>query len=408
MAEYIPDNQVAANTATPASGSTSVAVDSVTKRLRTKDDAAAIVDYIGISEAEQGASRLQNKDLDAATTKIVDGTDTTKKIGWQASGASTTTTLTIAEAQTTSQTLNVPNLTASSIIITDTLAQTVTGAKTMSGANIITHSNAGLLVQNPAATFTVQVTPSAEVASRVLTIPLLGAADTIDTLGLAQSITGVKTMTNMTTLAGTATVPSMTITPAGTVMTTPTAGVVEADAAAFYKTIDTTEGRCLDDRYRFFKLAANGSGITTIADFFGTNDGIGFVTNAVLEIEWHCYFTVSVAATGNMTWTIVNTQTTTNMVANWMGSAIAGIGATGTISGAGVITQTAASVALPATGTLAIASHYYVVRAFIEAATAGNVRLRATMNVGGTATPLRDSYFKVRRMPALNAGTFVA
>lgn len=345
MAEYIPDTQVAANTATPASGSASVAVDSVTKRLRTKDDAAAIVDYIGISEAEQGASRLQNKDLDAATTKIVDGTDTTKKIALQASGASTSTILTLAEAQTTSQTLNVPNITGSSIIITDTLAQ---------------------------------------------------------------SITGVKTLTNPTTAIGTSGVPSMTITPAGTVLASPVAGAVEADAAAFYMTIDTTEGRCLNDRSRFFKLAANGAGITTIADFFGANDGIGFVTNAVLEIEWHCYFTVSVAATGNMTFTIVNTQTVTNMVANWMGSVITGIGATGAISGAGVITQTAASVALPATGTLSIASHYYVVRALIEAATAGNVRLRATMNVGGTATPLRDSYFKVRRMPALNAGTFVA
>src|SRR5712664_1882762 len=110
MAEYIPDNQIAASTATPSSGTTSVAVDSVTKRLRTKDDAAAVIDYIRLTDTETGANRIQNKDLDAATTKIVDGTDTTKKIGWQASGASTSTTLTIVEAQTTSQSLNVPNI----------------------------------------------------------------------------------------------------------------------------------------------------------------------------------------------------------------------------------------------------------------------------------------------------------
>ena len=45
MAEYLPDVQVAANTATPAPNSASVVVDSVTKKLRTKDDAGAIVDY---------------------------------------------------------------------------------------------------------------------------------------------------------------------------------------------------------------------------------------------------------------------------------------------------------------------------------------------------------------------------
>lgn len=275
---------------------------------------------------------------------FADNTDATKKLVFTESGASTGTILTIAEAQSTSQTLNIPNIAASSIIITDTLAQ---------------------------------------------------------------NITGVKTMTNMTTLAGTTGVPSMTLTPAGTLMTTPTAGVIEADAASFYNTIDTTEGRRVDDSWRFFKLAANGSAITTIADFFGTNDGAGFVTNAVLEIEWHCYFTTSATA-ATATWTIVNTQTVTNMVANWMGNVITGMGATGAISGAGVITQTAASVALPVTGTLSNASHYYVIRALIETATAGNVRLRLTMGASGSALPLRGSYFKVRRLPAGNAGTFVA
>lgn len=43
--EFIVDNQLAANTAIPGAGSTSIAVDSVKKRLRTKDDAGAIVDY---------------------------------------------------------------------------------------------------------------------------------------------------------------------------------------------------------------------------------------------------------------------------------------------------------------------------------------------------------------------------
>lgn len=273
MAELIPDNQVAANTLTPGAGATSIAVDSVTKRLRTKDDAAVISDYVDLTTA--------------------------------------------------------------------------------------------------------------------------------------QALTGVKTLTNPTTAAGTTGVPSMTLT-AGTNMTTPTAGTVEFDGAAFYRTSDTTNGRALDDRSHLFRLAANGTGITTIADFFGATDGIPTVLNGVYEIEWHCYCAVSVAATGNITWTIVNTQTVTNMVADWTGTAIAGMATQAGVLGAGVVTQTAASVALPATGTLAIANFVFVVRALIEASTAGNVRLRATMNVGGTLTPLRGSFVRVKRLSAGNAGVFVA
>lgn len=346
MAEYLPDNQVAANTTTPASGVTSVAVDSVTKKLRTKDDAAAVVDYIGLTDTEQGASRVQNKDLDAATTKIVDGTDTTKKIGFQASGATTGTTLTLIEAQTTSQSLNVPNIAGSSILITDTLAQ---------------------------------------------------------------NITGVKTMTNPTAAAGTTSVPSMTLTTAGTLMTTPTAGVVEVDSAAYYNTMDTTEGRRVSDSWRFFKLAANGTPFTAITDFFGTNSAAGFVTNAVLEIEWHCYFAIATLSTQVVTWTITNTQTTTNMVANWAAQNAIANGATqGVLTGATLVTQTGAAVALPNTGVMVIGNHYHIVRALIETATAGNVRLRCNTASTATVGPLRGSWFRVRRLPALNAGTFVA
>jgi len=52
MAEYIPDNQLAANTTTPSSGSTSVVVDSVTKKLRTKDDMGLILDYVSTTDLE--------------------------------------------------------------------------------------------------------------------------------------------------------------------------------------------------------------------------------------------------------------------------------------------------------------------------------------------------------------------
>lgn len=271
-----------------------------------------------------------------------DPTDTTKKIVQSSSGATTGTILTIAEAQSTSQTLNVPNIAGSSILITDTLAQT---------------------------------------------------------------ITGVKTMTNPTTAAGTNTVPSFTVTPGGTLMTSPTAGVQEADSAAFYNTLDTTNGRRYNDSWHLFRLTANGSAISTIADFFGTNDGIPTVLNGVYEIEWHCYFTV--ATGGTSTWTIVSTQTLTNMVADWLATPIAGFATQGASTSAGVKGITAASTALPVSGSLSAADHYHKIHAVVECATAGNIRLRQTMSAG-TSTPLRDSFFRVRRLPAGNAGTFVA
>jgi hypothetical protein len=218
----------------------------------------------------------------------------------------------------------------------------------------------------------------------------------------------VETLTNKSMGACTLTVPNFTVVTGGTLMTTPTAGVQEADSAAFYNTLDITNGRRFNDNWNYFRLTGSGSGITTIADFFGANSAIPTVLNGVYEIEWHCYWVHTTTGTGTITWTIVNTQTVTQMVAEYVQCPVAGIGTVGAMQTAGVIAQTAASVALPASGAnTAIANHYAKIHAVIEAATAGNVRLRMTASAG-TATPSRDSFFRVRRLPSGNAGTFVA
>lgn len=67
----------------------------------------------------------------------------------------------------------------------------VLGAKTYVGAQTIPSSN--LIIQNPALTFGYTIIGSAIVANRNLTIPLLTGNDTFEVLGLAQTITGVKT-----------------------------------------------------------------------------------------------------------------------------------------------------------------------------------------------------------------------
>lgn len=211
----------------------------------------------------------------------------------------------------------------------------------------------------------------------------------------------------ITLIAGTTALAPLTM-PAGSLLTVAAAGALENDGAAMYSTVDVTNGRRYNDNWSLFRLAANGGAANPITDFFGATSAIPTVLNGVYEIEWHCFFAIA-ALGGTVTWTITNTQTVTNMVASYVGNVIGGLAAVGTPQMAGVVTQTAAVVALPVTGTLTITTnHYYVVKALIEAGTAGNVRLRFTCGATTTLQPLRDSYFKVRRLPAGNAGTFVA
>jgi hypothetical protein len=261
-------------------------------------------------------------------------------------------------------------------------------------------------VSTTAGTWMFDYSPTIAASGDSLTVPPSGGTAVV--LTGTQAIPGVKTMTNPTTLAGTTGVPSMTIT-AGTLMTSPTAGVVEADSTANYATINTTNGRTYDDAYNFFKLAANGSAQNLIQDFFGTNDGIPMVGTAVYEIEWHCFFAIAALA-GTVTWTLTNTGTLTNMVASYEAvSAAAGLVAIGATRGAGVVTSTTAIQVLPVSDSLTITTnHYHIVRALIEQNGTGNLRLRITCGTTTTALPLRGSYFKVRRLPVGNVGTFVA
>lgn len=211
----------------------------------------------------------------------------------------------------------------------------------------------------------------------------------------------------LTGVAGTTAAAPLTITN-GTNLTTATANAIENDGTAFYSTIDVTNGRRFEDSWNYFRLTGSGSGITTIADFFGTNDGIPLVANGVYEIEWHCYF--SQATAGTATWTIVTATTAlATLNADYFGSNIAGIGTVGADQVAAVVTTASSSTALPVTGTEASgATHYFKVRAFLTAgAGASNTRLRLAMSAG-TATPLINSYFRVRRLSGANVGAFVA
>lgn len=187
-----------------------------------------------------------------------------------------------------------------------------------------------------------------------------------------------------------------------------TTGSWEFDGTVHTMTTDSTNLTAVVDRWNYFRLTASGTGITSIADFFGaTGSGIPLVANGCYEIVWDCWFSQATAST-NTTFTIVTATTAlATLNAYYIGSALAGIGAAAAPLKAGVVTTATSSTALPVTGSLAnAATHHFTVYAILTAGNgASNTRLRLT-STAGTATPLINSFFKVRRLPLTNLGTF--
>ncbi|MFZ4620521.1 MAG: hypothetical protein ACOYNS_08175 [Bacteroidota bacterium] len=212
------------------------------------------------------------------------------------------------------------------------------------------------------------------------------------------------TLTGVTLAAGTNSVDPLTFT-SGTNLTTAAAGAVEYDGAAFYMTPDATTGRAQTANQQIFRLTANGAAVgPAIADYFGANSAIPTVASGVYELTFYLYYLKSTA--GTVTYTLTNTSVYTNIVADYLQSAAAGIAATGNQGGAGIVGVTAAAAALPATSSLTTAvNHRAVVRAIAECNAAGTIRLRVTCSAG-TLTPLRGSYYTVRRLSSGNVGTF--
>jgi hypothetical protein len=92
---------------------------------------------------------LQNKSLFDTSVNFVNSADTTKKMAHSLSGMTTGTTLTLAGTQTTSQTLNIPNITATDTVATLKLSQTFTGTNTFSTPPTFSSlTTAGVLLNN--------------------------------------------------------------------------------------------------------------------------------------------------------------------------------------------------------------------------------------------------------------------
>lgn len=196
---------------------------------------------------------------------------------------------------------------------------------------------------------------------------------------------------------------------AGTLDSTIEAGGEEYDGNGFFSVIDTVAGRGFSQVSQFFMLAADaGAAIgPSIADFFGSNSSINLKAASIYMIEYELWFLKTTA--GTVTFTLTNTQAPVNMNAGWEGS-VTGIGASGTMTRAGLRASTSAAAAMPATPSIADASNvFYRVRVLVEthATVDGNLRLRATSSAG-TITPRRGSWYRVTRIPSTSVGSFAA
>ena len=195
---------------------------------------------------------------------------------------------------------------------------------------------------------------------------------------------------------------------AGTNLTTPAAGAVEYDGAAFYGTTDTSGGRGFLPTTQTFRLIANGTNINTIANFFGANSNISLVANAYYDIEIILLFLKNTA--GIVTWTLTNSVAPTQMVVDYEMSPITGVVAppgTATMLRGQAVNVTTAVYTVQ---TASITNNVNVMcrfRLLLRNSTGTSLKIQATA-AAGTVTPLAGSRWFCRRLPDANTGTFAA
>jgi hypothetical protein len=300
----------------------------------------------------------------------------------------------------------VANSIAQPFFAATTASQTVTNAATLyiaaapsAGSNVTITNSYALYIAAGASFFGGAVTLNSGGA-------LSGTFTGAPTFSGAIALTGSPTITNLLLAAGTASLAPLDFL-AGTLLTSPVSGAMEFDGTAFYTTDDTTDGRGYLASIHYFRLAADGGAITTIANFFGSTSGMGLDAGVYYEVEAYLYFTKTTAGTATFTMTFSNGPT--NNDAHYVGTPVGGIATVGSAVTAAIAKSTATAGALPATGSLTNgANHAFTLRSMFQAnaTTGGTLNLQVTSSAG-SITPLTGSYYKLTRLPAANTGAFV-
>lgn len=231
-------------------------------------------------------------------------------------------------------------------------------------------------------------------------------------LASAQTVTGAKTFNSGSLIIGahSATAGSAAKMTSGTLMTTPEAGALEYDGVNFYRTGDTTGGRGVAAIEQYFYLNADGTAITFaggIANFFGANSNISLVANAYYDIEINAYYLNTTL--GVVTWTLTNSAAPTSQNIHLRYS----LGTGTTTNSAGYLdsdysADATAAKTFPTPSLSDAVKNWMNVRLWLKNSTGTSLKIQVTKASGGSITPLLGSYWKARRLPATNTGTFAA
>jgi len=179
------------------SGATTGTTSTITG-VQTANRALTLPDATTTLVGTDTTQTLTNKTLTNASTFHADGTDATKRLIFQTSGATTGTTLTLSSAHSTTKTLNIPNATANDTFITDTFAQTLSN-KTLTAPVIATIVNTGMLTLPTSTDTLVGRATTDTLTNKFLTNASVIFADGTDnTKRLAIQTSGATTATQLT------------------------------------------------------------------------------------------------------------------------------------------------------------------------------------------------------------------
>lgn len=245
-----------------------------------------------------------------------------------------------------------------------------------------------------------------EVISKAQALAILNVAD-----GANVTQTGVEVLTNkritLTAGAAGAGLAPLKFT-SGSLLTVQEIGTDEFDGATFFRTIDAVSGRGMIPIEHRFRLAAVGSAITTIANFFGTNGNIPLVPSSYYEIEIFMWFLKNTA--GTVTWTLTNNVAPTGQNIEFEMSPITGIVAPpGTASMLeGQFYNDATAARAWTTGSLTTAvNHFAKIKIYLNNSTGTSLKIQATVSAGDII-PGIGSYWTAKRLSNSNIGNGAA
>lgn len=231
----------------------------------------------------------------------------------------------------------------------------------------------------------------------------------ISALPAGQAISWASGAGNIVLGQGTTTLAPLAFTGAGSLMTTPSAGAAEFDAAQFYATIDTSSSRGAIPVEQYFHLTANGGTISTIANFFGANSNINLVASAHYIIDIEAWMSVQTGGQ-TATWTLTNSVAPTSQNIDFQMSPVTGIvappGTATMLQGQFQADATSARTIVTAALT-ASAVIYTRMRIWLINSTGTSLKIQLTSSAA-TLTPLVGSWWRCRRVSPNNIGSFAA